>query len=70
MTEVKEAEIHLWRGKKPHSSQSASQPGAIVRYGAFPGRVGDLTGRALPQHEDFELSMTEMSVTISDFAGY
>ena len=56
--------------KKPHSSNGTSQPGAILSYEVFPGGMGDLSGRALPQLAAFGLSITEMSVVISRVAGY
>ena len=46
------------------------QPGEILMYEAFPGRVGDLRKETLPQQAAFGLSTMEASVMTSGFIGY
>ena len=69
---MEESEIPFWRLKKPPSQAVAlhGRPGAILRYAAFPGGVGDLSKKGLELQAAFRLSTTEMNVIISGSAGH
>ena len=49
-TEVEEAKVPFWREKKPPLQAVVlhSQPGATLRYAAFPGEGGNLSREVLP----------------------